>query len=462
VRPKPMSLPNSISIPASSQFLELCQSQVTLLIQGLGAGWCAVYLAEELADNVPNLVPAFVYPEGSAQWPSGWIENPVNPKRLLASALPEEKLEFFNAADFRDDPPSKEDKTALNQGYQIVLPLIYQQNVMGLLVARRKERKWKKQELIQIEQIARTLAIACLLDRRQGWSDRQLRKQLQLQHTRTQILDDWLHQIRNPLTALRTFGKLLLKRFLPEDRNRTLVESILRESDRLQEFLEQFDDYVDSFKDEIAALPPETIRQWHPDDEDPLELETATAPTSNPLKLLPGGALSLEPLDLTALLKPLAQSADAIAQERGLTLQIRIPPNLPPIRGDRRALGEVLNNLLDNALKYTPRGGRVTLEAGQKHPLMQGIAISDTGPGIPPEDRARLFERHYRGVQARSDIPGTGLGLAIAKEWVEQMQGQIEIISPAIADRANSNFPGTTFIVWLPLASAENQIRTQS
>ncbi|MDY6786465.1 MAG: ATP-binding protein, partial [Cyanobacteriota bacterium] len=242
---------------------------------------------------------------------------------------------------------------------------------------------------------------------------------------------------------------------------RAIAESILRESDRLQGFLEQFDEYIDSLKDEIAALPPETLEQWHPEDEDPLEWETVATPAARPLPLLPSGDLHLQTLDLTALLEPLVQSADAIAQERGLVLEVRIPPNLPPVRGDRRALGEVLNNLLDNALKYTPRGGNVTLEAGLNRPSMQGIAISDTGPGIPPTDQLRLFERHYRGVQAQGDIPGTGLGLAIAKEWVEQMQGQIETISPAITDRANTNPRGTTFIVWLPLASAERQIRTQ-
>ncbi|MDY7015165.1 MAG: ATP-binding protein, partial [Cyanobacteriota bacterium] len=230
--------------------------------------------------------------------------------------------------------------------------------------------------------------------------------------------------------------------------------------DRPQEFLEQFDDYVDSLKDEIAPRSPGTTRQLQPE-ENTFELETIATRTSNPLQLLPGGSLHLEPLDLPALLDPLARSADAIAQERNLVLQVRIPQNLPPVRGDRRALEEVLNNLLDNALKYTPTGGRVTLEAGFDRPPLQGIAISDTGPGIPPGDQLRLFERHYRGIQARGDIPGTGLGLAIAREWVEKMEGEIEVISPAIADRANSNRRGTTFIVWLPLASAENQIRTQ-
>jgi signal transduction histidine kinase len=128
---------------------------------------------------------------------------------------------------------------------------------------------------------------------------------------------------------------------------------------------------------------------------------------------------------------------------------------------------------MDNSLKYTPAGGKVIIQAGQIRVSTQGakqssIAISDTGPGIPPQDLDHIFERHYRGVQAETGIPGTGLGLAIARELVEQMQGEIEVISPAVfnwaacqsAEQSVSNFslscdslgPGTTFIVWLPLA----------
>ncbi|HEY9707260.1 MAG TPA: sensor histidine kinase, partial [Oculatellaceae cyanobacterium] len=130
-----------------------------------------------------------------------------------------------------------------------------------------------------------------------------------------------------------------------------------------------------------------------------------------------------------------------------------------------KALREVLSNLIDNALKYTPSGGQVNIRVGEKRQTAQGvmigIAVSDTGPGIPPQDLEHLFERHYRGVQAATAIPGSGLGLAIAKELIEQMHGDIEVFSPAQPvlakqnlDSAIDNAPkhsglGTTFIVWL-------------
>ncbi|MEO0769108.1 MAG: ATP-binding protein, partial [Cyanobacteria bacterium J06649_4] len=92
----------------------------------------------------------------------------------------------------------------------------------------------------------------------------------------------------------------------------------------------------------------------------------------------------------------------------------------------------------------------------------QGIVVGDTGPGIPPADLEHLFERNYRGVQAEGDIPGTGLGLAIAQTLMREMQGYIEVISPAVGtpwmpvsalqnpeSEANCVGPGSAFIVWL-------------
>ena len=80
----------------------------------------------------------------------------------------------------------------------------------------------------------------------------------------------------------------------------------------------------------------------------------------------------------------------------------------------------MLNNLIDNALKYTPSGGKVEVgvrtDFAAQNNQMLGIEIKDTGYGISEADRQHIFERHYRGIQAQSDIPGSGLGLAICKQ----------------------------------------------
>ncbi|MDJ1184620.1 sensor histidine kinase [Roseofilum casamattae] len=111
---------------------------------------------------------------------------------------------------------------------------------------------------------------------------------------------------------------------------------------------------------------------------------------------------------------------------------------------------EVLNNVLENALKYTPTSREIYVQVpypAPERPL--AIAISDSGPGIPAEDCDRIFDRHYRGIQANGDLPGTGLGLAIAKDPIEQMQGTINVFSPAIYPPNTTK--GTTFIITLPI-----------
>jgi signal transduction histidine kinase len=103
----------------------------------------------------------------------------------------------------------------------------------------------------------------------------------------------------------------------------------------------------------------------------------------------------------------------------------------------------VVINLLDNASKYTPVGGRVWVELDDCDDRVE-LWITDTGYGIPKDDQNRLFERHYRGVQAQSTIAGTGLGLSIARELMRQMQGEIMVLSPPPIDHAVRGFPSGT------------------
>ena len=156
--------------------------------------------------------------------------------------------------------------------------------------------------------------------------------------------------------------------------------------------------------------------------------------------------------------------------EKGVNIQSQVASDTPLVWGEEEALGEVVSSVVDNAVKYSPSGARVWVQTGVSHTSeahhYQGVVIGDTGPGIPPDDLVRLFERNYRGVQAQSDIPGTGLGLAIAQSLMTQMQGFIEVISPAVgtpwmpsdlfttaqslAQQGDLPVsPGTVFIVWL-------------
>ncbi|HAX86492.1 MAG TPA: histidine kinase [Cyanobacteria bacterium UBA11370] len=520
-------------IPASSEFVALCQSQVAVLTQGLGAALSAVYLTtEELVEGIqPKLIPVVVYPEAAAVWEEDNTDL-VLPDRIddidtipqLVKAAPRLLPQTFDNDQQVDSTSSNWDENSLDRQRQIVLPLIHEGVVMGLLVTGREDRPWNEREKVAIERIARTLTIAYLMDQRRAWFEQHLTQQRRLHAQQRDLLDDLLHQFRNPLTALRTFGKLLLKRFLPGDKNQEVASSIVRESDRLQELLQQFDECLDMYAEDSTplTLPVTAIGESCPlpaNEDEMIQTVNSTIETgAGVLSLLPGKALNLESFSVTDVLEPLLISAKAIAQERDLDLLYSIPSDLPLVRGNAKALREVLNNLIDNALKYTPAGGEIDIQVGigegvgererggegvhpkvtqivsirdkgdkgdkedstkkkiyscknamlsgeRENSEMMGIAICDTGPGIPPEDLEHLFERHYRGVQAGTSIPGTGLGLAIAKELVEQMQGEIEVFSPAQSLWAKQNSDcttigntqdhlakGTTFVIWLVIS----------
>lgn len=434
-------------MPTSSEFISLCRAQVALLTQGLGAALSVVYLTERLIEEPTagdKLIPVVAYPETAGMWEGSLKAGAILPATKDRSQPRLTKI-LSQKAFTPELLPNRENGTphssnhSLTPSQQIVLPLMHEGVLMGLLVTSREDRAWNEQERREIERVAQTLTFARLLDQQRDWLEQKLSQQRQLQAKQRDLLDNLLHQFRNPLTALRTFGKLLIKRLLPGDANRAVADNILRESERLTQLLQQFDQVID--------LTVEDLEPINSQPNVPTVMEATVESVSPPLSLLPSASTEL--FALTDVLKPLLASAGAIAAERHLDLFADIPSNLPPIRANAKELTEVLSNLIDNALKYTPAGGKIYIQAGLEQDNLQGVAISDTGLGIPPQDLEHLFERHYRGVKADSEIPGTGLGLAIAKDLIEQMQGKIEVYSPAIWHPDSASGVGTTFIVWL-------------
>ncbi|MCX4161204.1 MULTISPECIES: ATP-binding protein [Paraburkholderia] len=143
----------------------------------------------------------------------------------------------------------------------------------------------------------------------------------------------------------------------------------------------------------------------------------------------PDGPVSAKAIDLHALLDECVAAYAPLAQQRNVDLGIEGSEPATVI-GDGQTLRVMLNNLLDNATKYTPAGGRVdvslAVEAG--HPV---VRIADSGPGIPPEERERVFDRFYRvgsgAMRERTDVAGSGLGLAIVKRIALQQRAQVEL-----------------------------------
>ena len=432
-----MSEADSISISTSSEFVALCQAQVVLLSQSLGAVWSAIYLTETREQENPQLIPVVVYP------PSETLEQQQITLSLLpdTSSMVELSPRLFSPNLSENRPINQknieEQEEFWQHKHQLVVPLIYENLVMGLLATRRREGEWNQEELAQVEKIARTIAIARILDQRELLRQQQLTQERKLHQLKNDRLDDFLHQLRNPLTALRTFVKLLLKKLLPQDPNYQVAQNILREGDHLKELMEDF-------SKDFQMLSTQSD----------LFVSNQT-PTSF---LLAGDSFPLESLKITEIIQPLIVSAKAIAKDKNINLTANFSANLPLVLGNAKALREVINNLLDNALKYSPVGAKIHIQVGQQKSTSQGqmlaIEISDTGYGIPKEDTEHIFERHYRGVQASGDISGTGLGLAIVKDLCDKMQAKIELISPSLL-KENDFFQGTTVTIWLPIQSKD-------
>ncbi|WP_299485333.1 ATP-binding protein [Acaryochloris sp. IP29b_bin.137] len=440
-------------LPVSIEFTTLCQTQVTLLIQSFQVNMGAVYLSKDLpARQQGELVPIIIYPEDLAhdlqpatlQLPASASVPIIRPSSISAASQAEVPSELEHK-EYGPTLVSPNSTLALSQTQRLVIPLIHDEMVLGLLVVARDHLAWSEGEQSQLQQIADTLAIACILDQRSQWLANSQYQQRALKSEQHQTLSNLLHQFRNPLTALKTLGKLLQKRFSEADNNRKIAASIVEQSDRLEEMLHQFDDAIDLGE---AAIEPGDVDAW-----------VSTPPHSPPAlpPSLPLGEdeLHLQPCQLMDILSPLIQSAAGRVDQKKLQLAVSIPKDLPPIQADGMALREVCSNLLDNALKYTPAGGEVCMAVHRQVPDSglsgQLLLISDSGPGIPQTDLNRVFEREYRGVQAQTDIPGTGLGLAIAKTLVEQMQGEIQAFSPRIdqPDQLTGAAPGSTFLVRL-------------
>lgn len=158
-------------------------------------------------------------------------------------------------------------------------------------------------------------------------------------------------------------------------------------------------------------------------------------------------------LDLNQLTEQYVTDRRLMAEGRGLEMTLTRPLELPPVLADAELLGQVLSILLTNAMNYTPTGGQITVATQTKCLKGQkwvGFSVSDTGPGIPVAEHARLFERFYRGTTARrSGVSGSGLGLSIVKEIVDRHQGQISVDSKGIPGQ------GVTFTIWLRAALGE-------
>jgi signal transduction histidine kinase len=152
-------------------------------------------------------------------------------------------------------------------------------------------------------------------------------------------------------------------------------------------------------------------------------------------------AMNRVDLDVSQIVQAIGQRLAIVAEKKEIDLQVEADP-MPHVHGDGDRLAQVITNLVSNAIKYTPRGGKVRVKTQINNGGVE-IIVSDTGIGIPKEDLPRIFERFYQVDKARGPRRGTGLGLAITREIVQAHGGTISVTS------AGKNH-GSIFTVWLP------------
>jgi histidine kinase len=230
-----------------------------------------------------------------------------------------------------------------------------------------------------------------------------------LEHTealRRQLIGDVSHELRTPLTAIKGSMEALIDGVLPAEPE--TFEHIFQEADRLQRLVN--------------------------------DLQELSRVESGAFKL------DLHPLSLADLLKNATIRLERQYAEKGVSLTIDLPVDLPEIQVDADRLSQVLFNLVGNALQYTPAGGQVTV-AAQRQGDEVLVSVQDTGIGIAAEHLSHVFDRFYRADRSRARVSGgSGIGLTIAKHLIEAHGGRIWVESPG-------DGKGSTFAFTLPACS---------
>jgi two-component system phosphate regulon sensor histidine kinase PhoR len=215
----------------------------------------------------------------------------------------------------------------------------------------------------------------------------------ELENVRKDFIANVSHELRTPLTSIQGFAETLLDGALEDKANNRRFVEIIRSH--------------------AVGLSDLTM--------DLLTLATLEAESFQ---------LTYDAVDLTLLVNEVVESIRPIAERKQQDLSIRFEQSLPTLRADRGRLKQVLINLLDNAVKFTPENGKISLEVDRLGDDRVAVHVKDSGIGIPSTDLHRIFERFYRVDKARSrEQGGTGLGLAIVKHIVEAHRGTIQVKS---------------------------------
>jgi signal transduction histidine kinase len=235
---------------------------------------------------------------------------------------------------------------------------------------------------------------------------RDVSQQREIDRMKSDFISSVSHELRTPLTSIKAYAETMLDDPNMEQKTRQeFLQIVNEESDRLTNLINGI---LDISKIEAGTI--EIIRK---------------------------------PVNVSSLAKRAAESLEYVAGKKKIRLQTDIAQHLPELLGDENKIFSMITNLINNAIKFTPENGNVSVSAQLVNNELV-VKVSDTGMGIPKNDMTKIFGRFYRVNRPGKQIQGTGLGLAIVKEIVMKHDGRIDVESEIEK--------GSTFTVYLPVA----------
>jgi len=227
---------------------------------------------------------------------------------------------------------------------------------------------------------------------------------------RTALLSSVSHDLRTPLASIKAAASSLLQEDVQwdDEARRSFALTIEHEADRLNRLVANL---LDMSRIEGGALKPE--KEWYP---------------------------------MQALIQDVLKRMQPLLQ--GREVRTSLPDDLPLVKVDYLQIDQVVTNLLENAVRYTPRGSPIDISVEVKDGQML-VSVADRGPGIPPADLERIFDKFYRVLRNQRDTRGSGLGLAVCRGLVEAHGGRIWA--------ENREGGGAIFRFTLPFGSMEGQ-----
>jgi signal transduction histidine kinase len=264
-------------------------------------------------------------------------------------------------------------------------------------------------------------AVAIVAGSRQQWEQQTQAKEQRLRATAERLAEldrmrDFFlglasHDLKTPLAVVANYLQTILDGFVGEvnEKQRHWME---RANIRVLELVRLIDDFLD-----VSQLAPERV------------------------------LVEMERMELGDAVRRSVEDVRSRAEEKGVTLRVELPPQLPLVHAAPRRLQQVVTNLLDNAVKFSPRRGEVVLRVQQQEDGIR-VDVIDTGPGIPTLYVPHVFEDYFRARQ-REFVPGAGLGLSTARKIVEVHGGEIWVESPCLEGDEEREY-GSRFSFTLP------------